>query len=153
MIILNYNVDLSVYQIWSIIFCNTQSLESWWISLGYSSVLAGTFSHVVHLDQSHGSKNIWWPELVSFTDSSSEDDEDDSVLTQAGRLLSGKADYLPSGILDVTRIKDANIDKPSNVSQKYNRNTHCRLYCSEEILLLAEILKNLFIGFRATIKF
>ena len=55
---------------------------------------------------------------MSFTctDSSSEDDEDDSVLKRAGRLLTGKADYLPSGILDITRIKDANIDKPSNVS-------------------------------------
>ena len=61
---------------------------------------------------------------MSFTDSSSEDDEEDSVLTRAGRLLTGKADYLPSGILDITRIKDANIDKPSNVSQKYNRNIY-----------------------------
>ena len=67
---------------------------------------------------------------MSFTDSSSEDDEDDSVLTRAGRLLTGKADYLPSGIVDITRIKDANIDKPSNVSQKYNQNIHVhyRLY-------------------------
>ena len=73
-----------------------------------------------------------------LTDSSSEDDEDYSVLTRAGRLLTGKADYLPSGILDITRNKDANIDKPSNVSQKYNLNIHCRLYCSEEILLLAK---------------
>lgn len=65
-----------------------------------------------------------------FIDSSSEDDEGDSVLKQAGRLLTGKADYLPSGILDITRIKDANIDKPSNVSQKL---TEHRLYCSEQI--------------------
>ena len=67
---------------------------------------------------------------MSFTDSSSEDDEDASVLTRAGRLLTGKADYLPSGIVDITRVKDANIDKPSNVSRKYNRNIHVhyRLY-------------------------
>lgn len=66
---------------------------------------------------------------MPFTDSSSEDDEDDSVLKRAGRLLTGKADYLPSGILDITRNKDANIDKPSNVSLKYQH----RLYCSEQI--------------------
>lgn len=59
-----------------------------------------------------------WADLDKKTrkDSSSEDDEDDSVLTRAGRLLTGKADYLPSGILDVTRVKDANIDKPSNAT-------------------------------------
>ena len=104
----------------------------------------GIFSRVVHLDQSCGNKNIWWPEFVSFTDSSSEGDEDDSVLTRAGRLLTRKADYLPSGIVDITRIKDANIDKPSNVSQKYNQNIHVhvhyRLYWSEEILLLAKLI-------------
>ena len=102
----------------------------------------GIFNRVVHLDQSCGNKNIWWPEFVSYTDSSSEDDEDDSVLTRAGRLLTGKADYLPSGIVDITRIKDANIDKPSNVSQKYNRNIHVhyRLYWSEEILLLVKLI-------------
>ena len=65
---------------------------------------------------------------MSFTDSSSEDDEDDSVLTRAGRLLTRKADYLPSGIVDITRIKDANIDKPSNVSQKYNQNIHVHVH-------------------------
>lgn len=68
---------------------------------------------------------------MPFTDSSSEDDEDDSVLKRAGRLLSGKADYLPSGILDITRNKDANVEKPSNVSLKYEHQH--RLYCSEQI--------------------
>lgn len=59
-----------------------------------------------------------WADLDKKTrkESSSEDDEEDSVLTRAGRLLTGKADYLPSGILDITRIKDANIDKPSNAT-------------------------------------
>ncbi|KAL9971505.1 hypothetical protein ACROYT_G017676 [Oculina patagonica] len=62
-----------------------------------------------------------WADLDKKTrkDSSSDNDdeeEEDSVLQRAGRLLTGKADYLPSGILDITRVKDANIDKPSNAT-------------------------------------
>ena len=62
--------------------------------------------------------------MLTLLDSSSEDDDEDSVLQRAGSLLTGKADHLPCGMLDITRIKDANMDKPSNVSQKLTK----RLY-------------------------
>lgn len=54
----------------------------------------------------------------SSVDSESDDDEEEenSVLKRAGNLLTGKSDNLPHGFLDIARTKDANIDKPSNVS-------------------------------------
>lgn len=63
-----------------------------------------------------------WADLDKKTkkDSESDDDDDDdsenSVLKRAGSLLTGKSDNLPRGFLDIARGKDANIDKPSNVT-------------------------------------
>lgn len=49
-------------------------------------------------------------------DSLSEDEEEDLILQRAGNLLTKKANNLPHGILDIKRIKDANIEKPSNAT-------------------------------------
>ncbi|RMX55645.1 hypothetical protein pdam_00001664 [Pocillopora damicornis] len=49
-------------------------------------------------------------------DSLSEDEEEDLILQRAGNLLTKKANNLPRGILDIKRIKDANIEKPSNAT-------------------------------------
>ena len=45
-----------------------------------------------------------------------EDEEQDEVLLRTGNYLSEKSPALPKGILDVTRVKDANCSKPSTVS-------------------------------------
>lgn len=53
---------------------------------------------------------------ITYIDSESDDDdEENSVLKRAGTLLNGKSDNLPQGFIDITRVKDANIEKPSNV--------------------------------------
>lgn len=54
---------------------------------------------------------------ITYIDSESDDDDDEgnSVLKRAGTLLTGKSDNLPQGFIDITRVKDANIEKPSNV--------------------------------------
>ena len=55
--------------------------------------------------------------MLCIKDSLSEDEEEDLILQRAGNLLTKKANNLPHGILDIKRIKDANIEKPSNVSE------------------------------------
>ena len=67
-------------------------------------------------------------------DSESDDDDDDSensVLKRAGSLLTGKSDNLPRGFLDIARVKDANIDKPSNVSDKRDIVLYILEHCSD----------------------
>lgn len=55
--------------------------------------------------------------MMCIIDSLSEDDEEDLILQRAGNLLTKKGDNLPQGILDIKGIKDANVGKPSNVSE------------------------------------
>lgn len=44
------------------------------------------------------------------------DDEEDEILQRTGNYLATKSDVLPKGILNIKRVKDANSEKPSNVS-------------------------------------
>lgn len=61
-----------------------------------------------------------WADLDKKTrkvsESDDDDDEENLVLKRAGNLLSSKSDKLPHGFLDIVRVKDANIDKPSNAT-------------------------------------
>ena len=52
---------------------------------------------------------------INCSGSEDDEDEEDELLQRTGNYLSKKADLLPKGVLDVTRVKDANAAKPSNV--------------------------------------
>ena len=51
-----------------------------------------------------------------FLAGSDDDEEDSEILQQTGNVLSKMSDYLPRGVIDIGRMKDANYSKPLNVS-------------------------------------
>mgnify|MGYP002804420932 FL=1 len=48
-----------------------------------------------------------------------EDQDDNEILQHAGSYISKKMNHLPKGIIDISKLKDANCSKPFDVSEVF----------------------------------